>query len=463
MLPIKKQQCKRMETVNAQMKGLTGMIQMINIEKLSPHKDNPRKDLGDISELAESIKAAGILQNLTVVPYIGEVTGEPIEGSYKVIIGHRRLAAAKLAGLTELPCVISNMDYKEQIATMLLENMQRSDLTIYEQAEGFQMMLDLGESVNDISHKTGFSDTTVRRRVRLLDLDRDKFKKSVERGATLMDFAELEKIKDVELKNKVLERIGTSNFNWALREALDQESRQENRALIIAALEKFATKVQNDAGMQVVERYYSDDIAKVTVPDNDDEEAQYYFTVPEYGPIALLKKKSADEIGKENTAFDNEEAARKARKERYEALEYVSNQARELRRNFVFEVSNFTASKHIDAIIKFWIKEDMSGRYLLCPDAAEFAELLDAYCDEGEEPEFEDIEEVINERAMLVYVYLKVETNLTYFDYACRYKSNARLGSLYTMLTELGYEMSDEEKALENGSHSLFLAKESED
>lgn len=54
---------------------------------------------------------------------------------------------------------------------MLLENMQRSDLTVYEQAQGFQMMLDLGESISDISEKTGFSETTVRRRVKLLELD----------------------------------------------------------------------------------------------------------------------------------------------------------------------------------------------------------------------------------------------------------------------------------------------------
>ena len=79
------------------------------------------------------------------MPYIGEVTGEPIEDLYRVVIGHRRLAAAKLAGLAEVPCAVVEMTEQEQIATMLLENMQRSDLTVYEQAQGFQMMLDLGE------------------------------------------------------------------------------------------------------------------------------------------------------------------------------------------------------------------------------------------------------------------------------------------------------------------------------
>ena len=94
----------------------------------------------------------------------------PVDETYEtftVVIGHRRLAAAKLAGLKEVPCVIASMDAKEQVRTMLLENMQRSDLTVYEQAQGFQMMLDMGDSVEDIAAKSGFSKTTVRRRVKI--------------------------------------------------------------------------------------------------------------------------------------------------------------------------------------------------------------------------------------------------------------------------------------------------------
>ena len=116
-------------------------IKYIPVKKLWPHPDNPRKDVGDVTELAESIKANGVLQNLTVVPLIGEITKKRDGESYRVIIGHRRLAAAKLAGLEELPCVVVEMSEREQLSTMLTENMQRSDLTVYEQAQGFQMML----------------------------------------------------------------------------------------------------------------------------------------------------------------------------------------------------------------------------------------------------------------------------------------------------------------------------------
>ena len=118
-------------------------IKQISIELIDPHPENPRKNLGNLTELAESIKANGIMQNLTVVP--------KDDGRYMAVIGHRRLAAAKLAGLETVPCTVVDMDRKTQLSTMLLENMQRSELSYIEQADGFQLMLDLGETVESIS------------------------------------------------------------------------------------------------------------------------------------------------------------------------------------------------------------------------------------------------------------------------------------------------------------------------
>ena len=120
----------------------------IPITSISPHPQNPRKDLGDLTELAESIRTTGILQNLTVV--------QNEDYTYTVIIGHRRLAAAKLAGLKTAPCAVVEMSEDDQLATMLTENMQRSDLTVYEQAEGIQLLLDRSFSIADIAEKTGF-------------------------------------------------------------------------------------------------------------------------------------------------------------------------------------------------------------------------------------------------------------------------------------------------------------------
>ena len=90
-------------------------IEMIRTYDLFPHPQNPRKDLGDLDELVDSIKANGVLQNLTVVPRDG--------GGYTVIIGHRRLAAARRAGLTELPCAVTYMTEEEQFALLAADGM----------------------------------------------------------------------------------------------------------------------------------------------------------------------------------------------------------------------------------------------------------------------------------------------------------------------------------------------------
>lgn len=144
-------------------------LTMIPIDRLFPHPDNPRKDVGDVTELAESIKHSGIMQNLTVVPH---------EDGYRVVIGHRRLAVARKAGLTELPCVIADMSHKEQCATMLSENMQRVDLTPIEQAQGVQMMLDLGETVGDIAEKTGFSKSAIAKRAKIAKMPFEQLKEA---------------------------------------------------------------------------------------------------------------------------------------------------------------------------------------------------------------------------------------------------------------------------------------------
>ena len=173
-------------------------ITMLPAAMLHPHRDNPRKALGDLTELAESIKANGVMQNLTVIP-IEEAEPETDRQGYTVIIGHRRLEAAKLAGLNEVPCVITHMSRAKQLSTMLLENIQRNDLTVYEQAQGFQLMMDMGSTVKEISALSGFSEKTVKHRLEIAKLDGNKLKLANEdRQLSLTEFAELEKVDDMK-------------------------------------------------------------------------------------------------------------------------------------------------------------------------------------------------------------------------------------------------------------------------
>lgn len=119
-------------------------IVYIPIEKLHPNLNNPRRSNGCIKELADSIKANGVLQNLTVVPGTGRYMNE-----YVVVAGHRRLAASKAVGLTELPCVVEKLTKVQQIDIMLAENEQRNDLTYIERSNGYHHGFNLNPCDND--------------------------------------------------------------------------------------------------------------------------------------------------------------------------------------------------------------------------------------------------------------------------------------------------------------------------
>lgn len=173
--------------------------------QLEPHPDNPRKDLGDLEELRESIREHGIMQNLTVIP-----TDDTLE-HFRILIGHRRFAASE-GILTELPCVmVEGLSDREQVGIMLCENIQRSDLTYIEQARGFQMMLDLGDTVETIADKTGFSEKTIKSRLEINKLDEETLGEASERfQLSIADFMKLSKIKDVEKRNEILESVDSS-------------------------------------------------------------------------------------------------------------------------------------------------------------------------------------------------------------------------------------------------------------
>lgn len=192
--------------------------------QLEPHPDNPRKDLGDLEELRESIREHGIMQNLTVIP-----TDDTLE-HFRILIGHRRFAASE-GILTELPCVmVEGLSDREQVGIMLCENIQRSDLTYIEQARGFQMMLDLGDTVETIADKTGFSEKTIKSRLEINKLDEETLGEASERfQLSIADFMKLSKIKDVEKRNEILESVDSSkDLAYEVDEYLEELTLETN-------------------------------------------------------------------------------------------------------------------------------------------------------------------------------------------------------------------------------------------
>ncbi len=199
-------------------------IRMIPVDAIVPNPANPRLDVGDVSELAESIKAQGIRQNLLVTPTGG--------GRYTLVIGHRRLAAAKQAGLDSVPCAVAALSEREQREIMLVENSQRRDLTLLEEANGIQGLLDLGESKSDIAKKTGRSVKYVSARAKVASVAKTASVAPSNASYAQISLDEWEKMSEFQDDPATLATLvkaaGSHDFNWELIKARDKRTADRN-------------------------------------------------------------------------------------------------------------------------------------------------------------------------------------------------------------------------------------------
>ncbi|MCL2636942.1 MAG: ParB/RepB/Spo0J family partition protein [Oscillospiraceae bacterium] len=352
-------------------KGNTTMIQNIDISRLIPHPNNPRKNLGDLTELADSIKENGIFQNLTVVPVDASDYEKKIAmrkkytGDYTIIIGHRRHSAAKHAGLSEVPCAVTLIDEKTQLSTMLCENIQRSDLTIIEQAQGFQMMLDLGETTKTISEKTGFSETTVRKRLFVASLDKKKANSAYERGATLDDYIKLQQIDNAKKRNEVLESIGTNNFNNSFANAVAEEKREKIAPQIVEQIKEFAKPTEKL--LWELKGYSSRYEMRISYTEYE-KSGKLGFKIPtKFKPdeylyhlgknyIDIYKKDKNIKVEKKMTELSPQEQEEKREFRRnYKALKEMSETAYQLRLDFIksFSKNPKLLHEHYEALSYF--------------------------------------------------------------------------------------------------------------
>src|SRR5438128_9584156 len=127
---------------------------MIPLELIEPNAEQPRTNLGNIEELASSIREKGVLEPI-LVRSVGP-------NRYQIISGERRYRAATLAGLDEIPAIELDVDDREQLEIALIENIQRKDLTAFEEAEGLLVLQQKFDYTHEkISQVIGKSRTTV--------------------------------------------------------------------------------------------------------------------------------------------------------------------------------------------------------------------------------------------------------------------------------------------------------------
>lgn len=443
------------------------MLQQIEITRLYPHPDNPRKNVGDVTELADSLKQNGVYQNLTVVAG-GKGVPEGVEG-YTVIIGHRRLAAAKQAGLTVLPCTVAEMSETKQVETMLLENMQRSDLTVYEQAQGFQMLLDLGETQQSIAEKTGFSPATVSRRVKLLNIKSAAFEKTQNKQISMEDYLKIADLKSKSAQKEALEDAGTNNFNWTMQRLLKEQLKNDVLPKIEKELKAHSAKKIKD-GQQWSSEYTG--LKSINYSDYKEGELKkgikkvkeiFYYIFSD--SVRIYKKVEKAASSNTKTVKSEEElSADKLRR----SLEKITKEAYSLRREFI---ENFNASiKYADAISEWALKSivalasDYSSSFSRETCKEIIGQESGYYVDEKVITKFMN-DEPSRATAVIVWCNLGDGNGLKYYDpsyytHKPTYQKNVRLDRIYDFLCNIGYEMSDEEIQLRDGTHPLFSGED---
>lgn len=453
----------------------------IKVENLYPHPDNPRKQIGDISEMTESVKKNGIMQNLTVIPVNAlhdrvEMQAKAdmisLKSDFYVLIGHRRLAAAKAAGLLEVPCrIVSQISKREQVSIMLEENMQRHDLTIYEQAQGFQMMLDLGETADTISAKTGFSKATVYHRLNLAKLDAETLQSKEQDDSfqlSLKDLYELEKVQDVNKRNEILKEARNSNdISWKVRNAVEAEKRQkflEDIAPLMqaAGIQKAPKSVENErwgSKWDTLKEYNMNKELpeEVTVRAKKTDELFYV----QWGYDVCVIRKS--EQKKTETKADRE---RREKEQRRKELKKLAKQLQIKAKDYIRMIvegkiapqkdTDILRKQILDAAIKQGISFYRSNIISF------YTKKDGGYSEEDVKEAYAYFDRLTFHNQMLVVLWRNIKESPSYItwqgEYVPEYAENEK--ATFDLLELYGFELEEEEKQLLDGTHKLYEKEE---
>lgn len=188
-------------------------VSYIPVEEIVPGPLQPRQHFSreGLEELRDSIALHGVLQPLTV-----RQKGERFE----LIAGERRLRAARMAGLTEVPCIVMDVDMESSGIIALIENIQRRDLDFIEEAEGISQLIRLfGLSQEQIARRLGKSQSAVANKLRLLRLPRDVLERLRAEGLSERHARALLRLPDAGTQRRALDFMVDQRMNVAAAEA----------------------------------------------------------------------------------------------------------------------------------------------------------------------------------------------------------------------------------------------------
>lgn len=203
-------------------------LQELPVAKIKPATDNPRSKVGNVDDLAASIKSSGVLEPLIVMQR---------NGHYDVVAGHRRLAGAKKAGLKTVPAIVRDFTEQERQEVMLIENLQREDLSPLEEARAYQRLTELGLSQRELAKRVGRTQPHISKRLALLVLPAHVQKELDAGGITIEDGVALARLTDnpKRIDRAIGQRHGWGGIPQAVARQLEE---LERAAKVNAAIER---------------------------------------------------------------------------------------------------------------------------------------------------------------------------------------------------------------------------------
>lgn len=201
-------------------------VRLIPIEKIDPNPHQARSELGNIEELMESIRTKGVLE-----PILVRAKGDRFE----IIAGERRYVASKNLGLKEIPCIEMDVEEQEAMEISLIENLQRKDLDIFEEADGLKALMNLyGYSHQEIAEKIGKARSTITEIISVSRIPlnlREKLKKAgINSRSTIIEIAKIEDEENMaKLVDQIIERRLTRTDTRDLTRLFKEKEEQEKQ------------------------------------------------------------------------------------------------------------------------------------------------------------------------------------------------------------------------------------------
>lgn len=192
---------------------LSRRVLYLNVDAIRANPNQPRRcfDPDSLRELSESIRRYGILQPLTV---------RRGDSGYELIAGERRLRAAKLLGMAEVPCIVVEADSLRSAELAIIENLQREDLNMFDEAAAISALIDLyGLTQEEVAAKLSASQSYVANKLRLLRFDDFERQVIIERRLTERHARALLRLGDVRARRAALEAVLARGMNVAETEA----------------------------------------------------------------------------------------------------------------------------------------------------------------------------------------------------------------------------------------------------